>query len=261
MKKTRFFTVLLIAVFALVSCSEYTSSQPGKVYIVSAGMSGFTGEPCEKDSNDFSDCMMGIYSSRGIETTSTVLKNPTSSELIGAVNSYVPKQEDLFILFYSGHGNKNSETCWLETKDSRTTVTDLVELIEEKKCRCVVIIDACKIGAQYCNGEGGKLFESLFNELDFSKVSFLAGSLATQSSYTGGDRGHSVFTGQLLRALGYDSNIGFDASTAPVKMTVRQLFNRTVQLGNEVLAWSMPGCVQTPDINFNEIDTVLIPRV
>ena len=250
----KFFILLSVAcaLFCLVSCSEFKSN--GIVHIVSVGAGNGTSiaEACIFDAEEIAGRFDEIYKKKNISTSVNLLTDTNISRetLLNALSNIDASSEDLIIFYYSGHGGNCQLATGNDSKDAKqhTPMTSVTDILASKECKCVAIIDACEIGAQYENGTPGAGFESLFKEIKISNVSVIASSSKSQYSQgTDKSTSHSLYTRCILDALA--------SVSASDKLTTKQLYDNSLKFNTTLLEYFN----QDPEINFNEIDIVIIP--
>ena len=141
-----------------------------KLYIYSVGVSNYQSGDLEplnyaaKDAQDFINTVTNgnndMYS--GVSTTILVNEKATRNEVLRSLRNLVANvgQDDVVMMFFSGHGIKDGEETFYMTYDSSaqdcfTGVnfsdirTQIKKLTEEKKCHVLLFIDSCHAGSMY----------------------------------------------------------------------------------------------------------------
>ena len=141
-----------------------------KLHIYSVGVSNYQSGDLEplnyaaKDAQDFINTVTNgnndMYS--GVSTTILVNEKATRNEVLRSLRNLVTNvgQDDVVMMFFSGHGIKDGEETFYMTYDSSaqdcfTGVnfsdirTQIKKLTEEKKCHVLLFIDSCHAGSMY----------------------------------------------------------------------------------------------------------------
>lgn len=141
-----------------------------KLHIYSVGVSNYQSSDLEplnyaaKDAQDFISTITNgnndMYS--GVSTTILINEKATRNEVLRSLRNLVTNvgQDDVVMMFFSGHGIKDGEETFYMTYDSSaqdcfTGVnfsdirTQIKKLTEEKKCHVLLFIDSCHAGSMY----------------------------------------------------------------------------------------------------------------
>lgn len=295
--------MLLVAAIMLSSCS-LDMRGTGKVHIISVA--------CDYDNDSLSplhgtvddavemgECFRAIYEAKGIETdvryllqegttiSETNRDYPSAWNILDAIGSVDARSSDLFIFFYSGHGDArvDSETgkydgtgylAAAKSGDDLYTILDmdgLFHAIDALPCPAVIIIDACYSGNVADNESPVTGFGELMDGIDLTDTAVLTACQPTELSYVsstvteeGESERHSLFTIGVLNALGWRHSsyrggyvyaggrareYGGYLAYAPISMD-------TEMLGERVLA-SWRNYQQTPYFNSTGMKIRIIP--
>lgn len=143
----------------------------------------------------------------------------TAQDLLTSLTDLKASQEDLLILYFSGHGSFDDKGCFLVLNSasqdySRLYMTDLKRTLDEKGLKSLVLLDCCYAG------ELSDLFDErksigheilcVFDRSLPSRTVVISSSLRSQTSVItsvitedGFGEYHSLFTAELLKALGW----------------------------------------------------------
>jgi hypothetical protein len=140
--------------------------------------------------------------------------SPTRGELLHRIKYAADsaEKEDLILLFFAGHGTEVSKNPYLLTSDTKmdvlqhtaVKVTDVNDLLEQSKARCVLrIFDACRSPFGEARGLTGRMTDGLQTAMmktatgwaSFSSCS--SGEIAHES----GELEHGIFTYYLCEGL------------------------------------------------------------
>lgn len=247
-------TSAIIAVMLLFTSCE-PNLEMSKVHIVSIGLdyknsSGVS--PLNGTINDAKEvgtALTKLLEHRGLNVSSTFMLQegtdvnwsdplyPSDSNVLRVVAEAQPKPNDLFIFYYSGHGDTkdNGETGYIVTaatpENPMYTVVDLDKLyhaFSTYPCNVIVILDSCYSGV-ICdedydteNVSLNDAFGKFFEKRDYGNVISLVSSLNTQTSVVSAVKTedesyerHGLFTIKLLEAVGWKHS---DTKTTPVSM-------------------------------------------
>lgn len=295
MKKFCFLFTLLIILFSLISCENFVINDNGRhVYIIAVGNNyenifgsdkisiyrsylsnsdkfDFvrTNDPvsplecCPEDAADIANCLSAIYKQKNIPCTSYLLspsedKEPTVKNLKAVLDSIKPNKDDLIVFFYSGHGTfENNQSYFCMGTDGNhklvfLSVSEVLSALSQKGCNVFALIDACECGSGYEQDTltyPDNLYQTFAQEVKFSNVSVIASSSNTQLSFAGSP--NSIYTSKVLKVLGWDTDNNV-LNTVPTYMTSSKLFRQTMA------GWAYVS--QTPELNFTNIDVVIVPR-
>lgn len=307
MKKISFFilaSVLMSVTFLFTSCEP--NLQMAKAHIISIGIdyrnsSGVS--PLNGTINDAKEvgtALTKLLENRGLYVSTTFMLQegteinwsdplyPSDNNIMRMVAEAQPGANDLFIFYFSGHGDTkdNGETGYIVTAatpdNPMYTVVDLDKLYHAFStfpCNVIVILDSCYSGVicdDSYNTESISLddaFKHFFQKRDYGNVISIVSSLNTQTSVvsavkTSEDKfeRHGLFTIKLLEHLGWEhseskttsismngllTDVNGFLSSYPKNITVKQLFNSIMN------KWGTDS--QTPIVTKRLQDIYIIP--
>ena len=186
------------------------------LYLFSVGVSNYTSESltklayASKDARDFvatikgSDLSMYSSVSDNLISDATAKKSNIEMQLSALVQKV--KQDDVVMLFFSGHGVRDGEDAYFMSVDANgnepytgvdfNLIKKNVIKLKDKKCRVVLFMDACYAGTMY--GFKGNRKEITFAEPEI--IGFYS-STANQESAELKDVENGVFTRAVLEGL------------------------------------------------------------
>lgn len=232
MKKKSMIPHALVLLHFLISCSlsPVSLAGNGEVYVISVGLNyeksvitTLYGAP--HDASEIAACLYSVYSEKSLSVHTTLLL-PESGDLSATAIEKTLREteageEDLLVFYFSGHGSVDEEGFFLaadQTQDSpmysRLYVQNLMEILEEKGCPSVLILDCCYSGcAEQANTYTSTIsdaLENIFRSTEESRVALICSSEADQVSYMssllnedGQIEKHSLFTMRILEVLGW----------------------------------------------------------
>ena len=231
--------LMSLAVLLFPSCSMDMRGK-GTVHILSVALD-YNNESLSplngtiNDAVEIGECLSRIYESKGIPVEKRYMLQqgtdisesdplyPTAWNVFSAIRDTDVSKEDLFVFFYSGHGDAGVDdegnydgTGYLAgAKDGETLYTpidmdSLFHTIDSLGCPAVIIIDACYSGNTADNETPVTGWDGLLDGLDLMQTSVLTASQPTELSYVsstqteeGETERHSLFTIGVLQALGW----------------------------------------------------------
>lgn len=300
MRRILLITVCCLTLFSFVSCEEFTdNTEKSNVYIISVGIDYFdiatkksvdiystsfsdisrfeycTSQRinpldcCPEDAKDISNCFSQIYEAKNIQSQAFLMTSessdnlrPTVQNLKKVIDGIKVNKDDLIIFYYSGHGvyqeiNSVKQSCFCMASDGIhdlvfLPVKDVLSALSDKGCHIFAVLDDCETGSGYFSDSSisiNDLFDTLTKELKFSNVSIIASSGQTQISSAG--TVNSAYTSAFLKALGWNTDSD-TLEAVPSFMTSRELFRKST------VNWKSR--FQTPEINYNQLELVVVPE-
>lgn len=231
--------IIAAALLVFSSCSMDMRGK-GTVHILSVALD-YNNESLSplngtiNDAVEIGECLSRIYESKGIPVEKRYMLQrgtdisesdplyPSAWNVFSAINSTEVSKEDLFVFFYSGHGDAgvNDDGSYDGTgylagakggDDLYTPINmdSLFHTIDAMGCPAVIIIDACYSGNTADNESAVTGWDGLLDGLNLLQTSVLTASQPTELSYVsstyteeGDMERHSLFTIAILQALGW----------------------------------------------------------
>lgn len=303
--KTLCAVILALLLFPLlISCEN--SYPEARVRMISIGLD-YKNSTAASDLNgtindalEMGAALSGLYARRGVNAEITYMLQegtevnwqdelyPTENNIMRMITTADMKPSDLFIFYYSGHGQTTDEgeTAFLVTaatpENPSYTVLDVDHLyhaLDSLPCQSIVILDSCYSGVicddAYDTPSTGMadIASGFFKTRDYGRVIGLSGSLNTQTSLVSSVQTiektferHGLLTIRILDVLGWEhsdekttktdvNGILTDVHgqlTGGVKgLTMDKLYTRIME------KWSNQN--QTPDLTGRLHDIYIIP--
>lgn len=187
------------------------------------------------DAVEMGECLREIYEGKGfsvdlrymLQEGTTISEEdedyPAAGNVLKAIRGLDVGMEDLFVFFYSGHGDAGVDddgnydgTGYLaaakqgEQMYTELDMDTLFRTVDALSCPAVIIIDACYSGNTADNESPSTGFDNIMDGLDLSNTAVLTASQPTELSYVsstqteeGETERHSLFTIGVLQALGW----------------------------------------------------------
>lgn len=187
------------------------------------------------DAVEMGECLREIYEGKGfsvdlrymLQEGTTISEDdedyPAAGNVLNAIRDLDAGREDLFVFFYSGHGDAGVDdegnydgTGYLaaakqgEQMYTELDMDTLFQTVDALSCPAVIIIDACYSGNTADNESPSTGFGNIMDGLDLSNTAVLTASQPAELSYVsstqteeGETERHSLFTIGVLQALGW----------------------------------------------------------
>jgi len=278
-------TIIVLVGILFCSCSFQELSY-GKAWVVTVGIDYAntyvaTLNGTVRDSIEVGHCFSELYGYSGVPSEVVKMissgpspdeKNPlypTAQNIINTLEGINASEQDLIVFFFSGHGLSRAGDSFIAcAKDGEKAytelwMTELFDVLSEKKCPCVAIIDSCFSGYLALNGDPdtdfSQAFENIFKKRSFSNVSVICScNPEEKSSETsivtedGSIERHGIFTLKLLEVLGWEHSATGGSVISPRRnITDKKLYEKIIG------AWFSGN--QFPVSNNNVIGVNIIP--
>lgn len=221
---------------------------------------------CVNDVHAIADCLKeGNFRSERIHvlsdnTTLLPSRNNVLKSLKAIANA--TDQDDLFLFYYSGHGDMAEDEAYLVARDGHSiilpdtgiSISQIIRIMGEANAKAkVIILDACHSGANIM-GKGSRKMTPEFIERVFVQaegIAIIGSCKQNELSYEWRENEQSVFTYYLLDAL--SGKADYDAKNF---VTVQDV-NRHVSDGVRLWA-SQKQISQTPTLEYKGTGDIIL---
>ena len=186
MKILPFSPVAVLLILMLLSANPLLGQWPQKarLYVLSIGIRDYKDDAldlkfADKDAQDIAEAFKKMTNMYDVKEVETVLNGAATRGGIKAAFERMNRNtnpEDLFILFFSGHGSKNKLLPYdFDPQDSNVTSLlkdDIIKWLDDLGCNYIVLLDACHSGSGFQNSKTEQLSPDAQEELESLLMAF-----------------------------------------------------------------------------------------
>lgn len=293
-----------LALILLSACSLDTLVDKGTLYVLSVALDYKNTAVSDLDGTindaiEFSECLRANYIYRNIPVEVTYMlqegesqrrkekEYPSAENVLNMIETFKGKvkKNDLFIFYYSGHGDVDKENgaffaAGAESESELYTalyMNEVKEALDSLPCQSVAIIDACYSGNMKPEESASEISTAFINAvrgLELRKTVVLAACQRDTLSYVttiyneeGESERHSVMTIELLNALGWrhtrENTLWAESGSKVIRAHGTMGYYRESMSINELYQEIMSTWTsfsQSPVINNSGIDVSIIPQ-